>query len=114
MASQYNKLEKLGGKKSPIEEEKTNTHNIILNVNEIGLNRFKKVPTFKNLLHSNQLNDLKIGDNKLTVNNTVWGKLQQMVGSDSSNMSVKKENIKEETNVSLVIFSLNVVIDISQ
>lgn len=76
---------------NPLDENKTNTHNIILNVNEIGLKRFKTVPTFKNLLHQNQLDSLKVGDNELTVNNSVWGTLQRMVDSDKNNMSVKKK-----------------------
>jgi hypothetical protein len=76
---------------NPLDEnfQKKNTHDIILTINEIGLKRFKIVPTFKNLLHPSQLNNLKIGDNELTVNNTVWSTLQRM--SDNTNISVKKK-----------------------
>lgn len=63
---------------------------IKLTLSEQGLKRFKTVPTFKNLLHPNQLNDLVVGDNILNVNNTVWGSLQRMVSNDKLNMSIKR------------------------
>lgn len=59
-------------------------------INEHGLKKFKNVPTFKNILHPNQLEALKIGNNELTVNHTVWGSLQRVTGYDANNMQVKK------------------------
>lgn len=61
-----------------------------LTINEHGLKKFKNVPTFKNLLHPNQLKALKIGDNELTVNHTVWGSLQRVTSYDPNNMQVNK------------------------
>lgn len=61
---------------------------IQLTLTEQGLNKFLKVPTFKNLLYSNQLTSLMVGDNILNVNHTVWGSLQRITQYDSENMSV--------------------------
>lgn len=61
-----------------VNEEKSNTHKIKLILNDITLKRFKNTPTFTNLLYPNQISSLKIGDNILTVNNTVWSTLQRM------------------------------------
>ena len=69
---------------------KKNTVEIKLTLTEQGLKKFNVVPTFKNLLHNNQIASLKIGENTLTVNHTVWGSLQQVCGYDSANMNVGK------------------------
>lgn len=59
---------------------RTNTHTIVLSLDDIAIKKFKTIPTFKNLLYPNQLNQLVIGDNTLVVNNTVLGKLERMAG----------------------------------
>ena len=59
---------------------RTNTHTIVLSLNDIAIYKFKTIPTFKNLLYPNQLNQLVVGDNTLVVNNTVLGKLERMAG----------------------------------
>jgi len=68
----------------------TNTINIILTLSGAGLKLFKKTPAFSRLLYDNQLASLKTGKNFLTVNHTVWGKLQNLVRSRSAYMNVKK------------------------
>ena len=55
-----------------------NTNTITLVLTEIGLNRFKNIPTFNHLLYPNQLNGLKVGNNLITVNNTVLGSLKRL------------------------------------
>ena len=82
-----------------LEEAGTSVVNIILTLNAVGVNRFKVVPTFKNVLHQNQIDSLIVGDNNLTVNNTQWGKLQQLCSSDSRNMSVKKAGLNESEEI---------------
>lgn len=61
-----------------INEQPINKHTINLILNDVSLKRFHSVPTFKNLLYPNQLDSLKIGDNTLTVNNTVYSTLKRM------------------------------------
>lgn len=58
----------------------TNTINLVLT--EIGLNRFKNIPTFNRLLYPNQLNGLKVGGNLITVNNTVLGTLNRLADNN--------------------------------
>lgn len=70
--------------------KKTNKIEIALTLTEQGLKKFNVVPTFKNLLHNNQIASLKIGENILTVNHSVWGSLQRVCGYDSANMNVGK------------------------
>ena len=69
---------------------KKNVIQINLKLTEEGVKKFKIIPTFKNLLYPNQINNLIIGDNLLTVNNTIFGKLKQVTLYDSDNMSVEK------------------------
>lgn len=57
-------------------------------LNELGLRKFKTIPTFKNLLHQNQLDILKCGDNSLIVNQTVYGKIKRCVEYDNQNMKI--------------------------
>ena len=54
----------------------TNTINLVLT--EIGLNRFTNIPTFARLLYPNQIKGLKVGNNLITVNNTVLGSLSRL------------------------------------
>lgn len=70
---------------------KQNKINIILTINEAGLRKFKQIPTFKNLLHPNQLNGLQIGANKLTVNHTMFSHLNRLCPCDADNMTVNKD-----------------------
>lgn len=57
---------------------RTNTIKVNLEITEIGLKRFQRTPTFTNLLHPEQLKSLKIGNNELTINHTIWGKLNRL------------------------------------
>lgn len=71
-----------------------NKININLILNDVSLKRFKNTPTFTNLLYPNQLDNLTVGDNKLTVNHTVFGSLQRL--ASTGNYIVNKlENINE-------------------
>jgi len=63
-----------------LDENKTNTHKVKLTLDNVALKKFQTIPTFKNLLYSNQLSSLKTGDNNFTVNNTVYSTLQRMAG----------------------------------
>lgn len=72
--------------------EGDNVIKIILTLNELGLAKFNKIPTFKNLLHSNQIKNLKVGDNLLTVNHYIFSKLARVVEYDSENMDLKRAN----------------------
>lgn len=58
----------------------TNTINLVLT--EIGLNRFKNIPTFNRLLYPNQLNGLKVGNNLINVNNTILGTLKRLADNN--------------------------------
>ena len=64
------------------------TINLILT--ELGLKKFKTIPTFKNLLHNNQLDVIVIGENVLKVNHTTYGRLKRIVEYDSLNMTVSE------------------------
>ena len=57
---------------------RSNTIDIKLTLTEAGLSRFHRTPTFRDLLHPNQVEMLVVGDNLLTVNHTVWGDLQRV------------------------------------
>ena len=63
---------------------------INLVLNEAGLKKFKSIPTFRNLLHPNQISQLRVGANTLLGNRYVWGTIQRVVKYDSENMSVSK------------------------
>lgn len=75
--------------------DKKNVHNINLKLNDVSLKRFQSTPTFSKLLHRDQLKNLKVGDNKLVVNNTVWSVLQRMEGPGN----YKVEKLREDINV---------------
>jgi hypothetical protein len=72
---------------------KKNLNNINLKLNNISLKKFQTIPTFKNLLYSDQSKNLKLGDNKLVVNNTVLGVLQRMEGPGNYQIEKLKEDI---------------------
>ena len=75
--------------------DKKNVHNINLKLNSVSLKRFQTTPTFQKLLHSDQLKNLKIGDNKLVVNNTIWSVLQRLEGPGNYQI----EKLKEDINI---------------
>jgi hypothetical protein len=75
--------------------DKKNIHNINLKLNSVSLKRFQTTPTFQRLLHSDQLKNLKIGDNKLVVNNTAWSVLQRLEGPGNYQI----EKLKEDINI---------------
>ncbi len=52
-----------------------NTKTINLTLNEISLKKFKTIPTLKGMLWDNQLSNLKIGNNIITVNHYIYNKL---------------------------------------
>lgn len=59
---------------------RTNTHTITLSLDDMAIKKFNTIPTFRDMLHPTQLNQLKLGNNVLTVNNTILGKLERMAG----------------------------------
>lgn len=61
-----------------IQKKKDNLNTINLVLTQAGLNRFLNVPTFKRLLYYSQLKELKVGNNKLTVNNTILGSINRL------------------------------------
>ena len=75
--------------------DKKNVHNINLKLNDVSLKRFQSTPTFSKLLHRDQLKNLKVGDNKLVVNNAVWSTLQRLEGPGN----YKVEKLKEDINL---------------
>ena len=65
--------------KEHLNEEGKNTHNITLNFNDERLiKRFQTTPTFQKMLASNQMKNLKVGDNELVVNNVSLNGLERM------------------------------------
>jgi hypothetical protein len=81
-------------------EPRKNTNRIVLTLNDISLKRFRTVPTFKEMLWPNQLDQLKIGDNELDVNNTILGKLERMQGPGSYTLT--KIKITKESIIKLI------------
>ena len=79
---------KLLRKEKPMDEQKRNIKQVILTLDEVGLKHFKNTPTFKDLLNPQQLNDLKVGKNKLNVNHYVYSALKRVVNYMSNHMSV--------------------------
>ena len=59
---------------------KSTTFQINLNLTSIGLNLFKRVPTFKDCLASDQRESHIVGDNILYVNRYIYAKLQRLAG----------------------------------
>jgi hypothetical protein len=78
-----------------IKEDKTNknTHNIILTFDdERRISRVKTTPVFQKMLAPNQISNLKVGDNKLVVNNVALNGLERMA---STGLYIIKKDIKE-------------------
>ena len=61
---------------------------IRLKLTELGVRKFRQIPTFNRLLHQNQINILTVGINILYVNPTVLGSIKRVVDYDSSNMTL--------------------------
>jgi hypothetical protein len=80
-----------------INENKTNVINVKLTLNDISLSNFNRIPTFKNLLPISIIRNLKVGDNFINVNNTIWGALQRM--SEPGNYLVSKNESINEINM---------------
>jgi len=66
----------------------TNTKSVNLILTNEGLKKFKTVPTFKNLLHTNQLNTLNVGENYITVNHYIYSSLKRVSGYDKDNITI--------------------------
>lgn len=67
---------------------KKNIKEVKLKLTFQGLYKFQNVPTFKNLLHQNQIDNLHVGINILQVNHYISSKIARVVGYDSDNMSI--------------------------
>lgn len=65
-----------------------NTKEVTLQLTENGLKKFKTIHTFKNLLHTCQIDRLIVGENKLKVNHYIYSRLNQVVGYDLENMKL--------------------------
>ena len=72
--------------------EGLNVRTIRLNLNAGILKRIQTTPVFKTMFHDNQLKNLKVGENILTVNMTSWGKIRNMFGDDVQDIT-KEINI---------------------
>lgn len=78
-------------------EAKKNIKTVKLILTAEGLRKFKTIPTFKNSLHPNQINNLHVGTNELNVNHYTSSKLKQIAGYDSDNIQIKEQLNKENT-----------------
>lgn len=79
---------------------KKNTHQITITFKtQKHLDKFKNTPTFSNFLHSNQLEKLVVGDNKITVNNYILNRLQNYSNIGLYNM---KRSVLENQETPLV------------
>jgi len=75
------------------EAEKKNTHKVILTFDdERRIKRVQTTPTFQKMLAPNQMKDLKVGDNELTVNNVALNGLERM---ESMGLYKLKKDINE-------------------
>lgn len=81
------------------EDQNKNTKRVNLNLSEIGLKHFKTTPTFNKLLYPNQITNLKVGDNKITVNHYIFSKLQQAQGILPNDISIEEDTIVEEVDI---------------
>ena len=76
-----------------LNEANRNTHDIILTFDdERRINRVKTTPIFQKMLAPNQMNNLKVGDNKLVVNNVALNGLERMA---STGLYTIKKDINE-------------------
>ena len=82
--------------KTLIKEGNRNVKTVNLRLTDIGVKMFQTIPTFKNLLAPNQLNNLISGDNIININHYIYSKLIQVTGYDQTNMSVSEITGKDE------------------
>lgn len=81
-----------------LDETNKNTHNIVLTFDdERRIKRVQTTPVFQKMLAPNQMNNLKVGDNKLVVNNVALNGLERM--SSTGLYTIKKDidEAKKET-----------------
>jgi len=71
-------------------EKHKNIIQISLILTEIGLKKFKTIPTFNRTLKTDIINKLVVGENKLSVNHYIYSVLERLSGYDSNNIQVKK------------------------
>ncbi len=72
--------------KSPDKKKKRSRKNTITAKitipNKGRLDLIKNTPALSNIFHKNQLDSLKVGDNEVTLNMTMWSKAQRMLGAE--------------------------------
>ena len=79
--------------KAGLNEVQKNTHKIILTFDdERRIKRVQTTPTFQKMLHPNQIKNLKVGDNELTVNNVALNGLERM---ESMGLYKLKKDVNE-------------------
>ena len=67
---------------------KKNIKTVKIRLTKQGLDKFKRTPTFKNLLHKTQIENLKVGENTLRVNHYIYGRLKIVTTYDKNNMKL--------------------------
>jgi len=72
--------------------ENKNVRTIKLTLTAGTLKRIKTTPVLKQMFHDNQLKNLKEGENVLTVNMTIWGKIKNMFGDDVQDITNQINN----------------------
>ena len=60
-----------------------NVKEITIIITEVGLKRFKTIPTFNNLLPKNVIDTLIVGSNNVKVNHYIYSKLIQLESTES-------------------------------
>lgn len=86
-------------KEDQIDEANKNTHNIVLTFDdERRISRVRTTPVFQKMLAPNQMSNLKVGDNKLVVNNVALNGLERMA---STGLYTIKRDIDEAEKESL-------------
>lgn len=92
----------------PMLEENKNTHNITLTFDdERLLKRFKTIPTFAKMLAPNQMRNLKVGENKLVVNNVALNGLERMSSMGLYKFSKDLTESKNENRKYIVMWREN-------
>ena len=86
-------------KEDQIDEANKNTHNIVLTFDdERRISKVRTTPVFQKMLAPNQMSNLKVGDNKLVVNNVALNGLERMA---STRLYTIKRDIDEAEKESL-------------
>ena len=60
-----------------------NVKEITIIITEVGLKRFKTIPTYSNLFPKNVTDTLIVGSNKVTVNHYIYSKLIQLESTEA-------------------------------